>query len=52
MFFLVMSNHQRMEEKSMCQRQFANVRKRRRNIAVFRRGCGNKIKRFLAQKES
>ena len=34
-----------------CQRQFEIVRKRRRNFVVFRRGGGNKTKRFLAQKE-
>ena len=34
-----------------CQRQFEIVRKRRRNFVVFRRQGGDKIKRFLAQKE-
>ncbi len=34
-----------------CQRQFEIVRKRRRNFVVFRRGGGNKTKRFLVQKE-
>ena len=35
-----------------CQRRFKIVRKRRRNFVVFRRGGrGNKIKRFLVQKE-
>ena len=34
-----------------CQRRFKIVIKRRRNFVVFRRGVGNKIKRFLAQKE-
>ena len=37
--------------ESGCQRQFEIVRKRRRNFVVFRRGGGNKTKRFLAQKE-
>ena len=35
----------------ICQRQFEIVRKRRRNFVVFRRQGGDKIKRFLAQKE-
>ena len=34
-----------------CQRRYEIVRKRRRNFVVFRRGGGNKTKRFLAQKE-
>ena len=34
-----------------CQRRYEIVRKRRRNFVVFRRGVGNKTKRFLAQKE-
>ena len=34
-----------------CQRQFEIVRKRRRNFVVFRRQGGDKIKRFLVQKE-
>ena len=36
---------------SQCQWRIKIVRKRRTNFAVFRRGCGNEIKRFLAQKE-
>ena len=34
-----------------CQRRYEIVRKRRRNFVVFRRQGGDKIKRFLAQKE-
>ena len=34
-----------------CQCQYEIVRKRRRNFVVFRRQGGDKIKRFLAQKE-
>ena len=36
---------------SFCQRRYEIVRKRRRNFVVFRRQGGDKIKRFLAQKE-
>ena len=38
-------------EELRCQRRYEIVRKRRRNFVVFRRGGGNKTKRFLAQKE-
>ena len=38
-------------KRKMCQRRYEIVRKRRRNFVVFRRGVGNKTKRFLAQKE-
>ena len=40
-----------MEQGKMCQRRYEIVRKRRRNFVVFRRQGGDKIKRFLAQKE-
>ena len=36
---------------NICQRRYEIVRKRRRNFVVFRRQGGDKIKRFLAQKE-
>ena len=46
------ARYERNEQRQgYCQRQFANVRKRRRNFVVFRRGWGKKTKRFLAQKE-
>ena len=38
-------------ELRTCQRRYEIVRKRRRNFVVFRRQGGDKIKRFLAQKE-
>ena len=42
----------RRRVRQRCQWRIKIVRKRRTNFAVFRRGCGNEIKRLLAQKES
>ena len=39
------------EDYLYCQRRNEIVRKRRRNFVVFQRGLGNKIRRFLVQKE-